>query len=95
MQCKLANNDINDNDAISHCIGGDLIGLSQGTYDGGKLCKNLYTNQKCSTISNKYDYDRWVTSIIFSVLVIACNIGLALFGFLIFKDNGSSGHTPV
>ena len=64
-------------------------------YDGGKDCDKLYYNQKNDSIGRKYLYDRWVTSIIFGVFVIACSIGLALFGFLIFKDSGSSGHTPV
>lgn len=63
-------------------------------YDG-KLCDKLYYNQQNDSITNKYIYDRWVTSIIFGVFVIACTIGLALFGFLIFKDSGSSGHTPM
>ena len=58
-------------------------------------CQKLYSNQKISSIGNKYIYDRWVTSIIFGVFVIACSIGLALFGFLIFKSDGSNGHTPV
>ena len=63
-------------------------------YDG-KDCDKLYYDQKNDSIAKKYIYDRWVTSIIFGVFVIACSIGLALFGFLIFKDSGSSGHTPV
>ena len=65
------------------------------TYDDGKNCEKLYNNPKNTSIENKYKYDRWVTSIIFGVFVIVCSIGLALFGFLIFKDSGSSGHTPV
>jgi len=63
-------------------------------YDG-KDCDKLYYQQKNDSIANKYIYDRWVTSIIFCVFVIACSIGLALFGFLIFKGDGSNGHTPV
>ena len=58
-------------------------------------CQKIYYNIKESSISNKYNYDRWVTSIIFGVFVIACHIGLALFGFLIFKNGGSGGHTPL
>ena len=61
----------------------------------GKPCENLYSYQQNDEIDNKYKYDRWVTSIIFGVFVIACSIGLALFGFLIFKGDGSNGHTPV
>ena len=64
------------------------------THDG-KQCEKLYAYQANDSIVNKYIYDRWVTSIIFGVFVIACSIGIALFGFLIFKDNGSNGHTPL
>ena len=64
-------------------------------YDATNTCKKLYFSLKGTSIYNKYKYDIWVTSIIFGVFVIACNIGLALFGFLIFKDGGSSGHTPI
>ena len=42
---------------------------------------------------NKYLFDRWLTSIIFSSLIFACDLGLALFGFLLFK--GSSSGTPL
>ena len=45
--------------------------------------------------SNKYLFDRWITSIIFSCLIFVCDLALALFGFLLFKDSGSSSHTPV
>ena len=61
----------------------------------GEDCDKLYFKPNNDSIENKYIYDRWVTSIIFGVFVTACSIGLALFGFLIFKDSGSSGHTPV
>jgi hypothetical protein len=68
---------------------------STGPTHNGQTCEKLYSYQKNSSIGNKYNYDRWVTSIIFGVFVIACSIGLALFGFLIFKSDGSNGHTPV
>ena len=41
-------------------------------------------------ISYKYIYDKWVTTIIFGCIIIALNLGLAVFGFLIFKESGSS-----
>ena len=43
----------------------------------------------------KYIYDKWVTSIIFDTLNIALSIGLAIFGFLLFKGSNSDGHNPV
>ena len=77
-----------------HCSSNTATVNVNKIYDS-KACPRLYYELENTSISNKYYYDKWVTSIIFSVLVIACNIGIALFGFLIFKDNGSSGHTPV
>jgi len=40
-------------------------------------------------ITHKYIFDKWVTTIIFSCFIIACDIGLAIFGFLLFKSDGS------
>ena len=39
-------------------------------------------------IENKYIYDRWLTALILAVIIIAFNIALAIFGFLLFKENG-------
>ena len=48
-------------------------------------------------IINKYIYDRWITTIILGVFIVACNIGLILFGFLLFKNLGesASGSIPI
>lgn len=48
-----------------------------------------------SDVSDKYVYDTWVTSIIFSALVLLCSIILAVFGLLIFMNPDSSGHTKL
>ena len=51
-----------------------------------------------NTFEHKYAYDRWLTAIILSVFIVACGLGLAVFGFLLFKNSGSSGssgHVPV
>ena len=60
-----------------------LIGLIGG-------CDNLY-GPKFDGFENKYVYDRWVTTYIFCCFIIACSIGLAIFGFLLFKNSGNSG----
>ena len=51
-------------------------------------CDYLYTDPT-NQITNKYLFDRWVTTIIFSVFICVCDIGLAIFGFLLFKSDGS------
>jgi hypothetical protein len=49
----------------------------------------FYDNEE-NDVSNKYQYDKWVTSIIFGCIIILLNLGLAVFGFLIFKESDSS-----
>ena len=51
-----------------------------------------------TTINNQYKilYDRWLTTIIFCCFIMLLNIGLAIFGLLLFLNPGaSSGSTPV
>ena len=70
------------------CFGEDdlnFVGHRPGYDDNEKECNFLfYLQQKDS--SNKYIYDRWITSIIFSAFIIVSDIGLILFAFLIFKE---------
>lgn len=51
-------------------------------------CKYLYSSA-VGDFSNKYIFDMWVTTIIFTCFIIVCDIGLAIFGFLLFKSDGS------
>jgi len=51
-------------------------------------CDYLYIEPD-DDIDRKYLFDKWVTTIIFSCFIIACDIGLAIFGFLLFKSDGS------
>ena len=65
-----------------------------------KDCKKLLylSNYDEPNTSNYYKiiYDYWVTSLIFSCLIMVLYIGLAIFGFLLFKDGGSNGSSgPV
>ena len=55
---------------------------------------NYLQYQKTST-TNKYIYDKWLTSIIFSCFTFVCAIGVAIFGLLLFLNKGGSGHTPI
>ena len=53
-------------------------------------CDYLY-KKPAEDYGNKYIYDRWVTTIIFACFIIACDIGLAIFGFLLFKNSNGAG----
>ena len=60
----------------------------------GKDCKFLYSSgdDNSDEVMYKYGYDKWVTNIIFGCFIIALNLGLAIFGFLLFKQtDGQSG----
>ena len=52
-------------------------------------------DQRYVGYSNKYLYDNWLTSIIFSCFTFVSAIGVAIFGLLIFLNKGDSGHTPI
>ena len=77
-----------------NCLGVGHITPSSGKQypfdndeDETKSCKKLYyANSNSNTIDNKYIYDNWVTNIIFTCFIIVCEIGLAIFGFLLFKN---------
>ena len=51
-------------------------------------CAQLYL-EEYSGVENKNLYDRWVTTLIFACFIVDCDIGLAIFGFLLFKSDGS------
>ena len=68
---------------------------NQGYLDTGSAskfkgdCDALYIDYSFSGYENKYIYDRWVTTLIFACFIIACDIGLAIFSFLLFKSDTS------
>jgi len=51
-------------------------------------CDYIYLSSSTNSISNKDLSDRFLTSFILSLIVCLANIGLALFGFLLFRSPG-------
>ena len=49
-------------------------------------CKYLYSGYTTDEITNKDKSDRFLTTLILSLFVCIANIGLALFGFLLFRN---------
>ena len=69
---------------------------SQNQKDCKKLLYLSYYDEPTTSNYYKIIYDYWVTSLIFSCLIMVLYIGLAIFGFLLFKDGGSNGSSgPV
>ena len=53
-------------------------------------CDKLYYLDRYGDYTYKNLYDRWLTTIIFSCFILLLNIGLAVFGFLLFNSSGQT-----
>ena len=55
-------------------------------------CEYIYSYDKSPfrTYELRELHDRWLTTLIFSVFILACNASLVIFGFLIFKNGTDS-----
>ena len=53
----------------------------------GTTCKYLFDSPP-KDIKNKYLYDKWVNTLIFSFVISVSNIGLIIFGLLLFFGGG-------
>ena len=75
---------------VSNCNGngGYVQGSGASFNTKHNSCDKLYVKIS-DEIEYKYLYDRWVTTIIFACFIIACDIGLAIFGFFLFKSDSS------
>ena len=91
-------NDPDVKDEISNCNHG-ISSTVQRTYLDGSSSKCEYiwpSSYSDPGYEHKYLFDKWITSIIFGVLILVCDIGLAIFGFLLFSGgSGNKGHVPV
>jgi len=51
---------------------------------------NQVLNHIKDSTDNKFLYDRWLTTIIFGVLITVCGLCVGLFGLLLFKNSANS-----
>jgi len=59
-------------------------------------CDKIYIDDSNGTNERKKLYDYWVLTIVFGCFIFVLDIGLAIFGFLIFKDSsGTSGAVSI
>ena len=58
-------------------------------------CEYIFQTAPATSVENKDLYDRWTTVLILGIIIIACNIGLIIFGFLLFKSGGDSEEKTV
>ena len=79
-----------DNNCIVNpniCYGKEIISPPMGC-NGDKLYANDYENKIAFSVANKDKSDRFLTTLILSLFVCLANIGLAIFGFLLFRTPG-------
>ena len=85
------------NSEASKCIGNPglcknnkyILENAQQSYSSGTgQCKYLYVSYSENEVTNKDKSDRFLTALILSLFVCLANIGLALFGFLLFRTPG-------
>ena len=72
-------------------ITGPFSYISKGSL---KDCTQLYKEPEESNINLDLN-NRWLTTIILSIIIILCNACLAIFGFLLFKNKEESGEVKV
>ena len=88
-------------DEIKNCKHGSPTSITtQLAYIDGSSSKCEYiwrASYSDPGYDHKYLFDKWITSIIFGALILVCDIGLAIFGFLLFSGSSGStnGHVPV
>ena len=58
-------------------------------------CEYVFEESPYVSMENKDLYDRWLTTLIISVFIVLSNIGLLIFGFLLFKSSGDSNEVQT
>lgn len=75
------------------CILG-ASGTTSSCFSG--VCDYCYPNEPAVDNKNKYLYDRWCLSLVLAVIITVLNVGIVVFGFLLFSNKGDSGDSkPV
>jgi hypothetical protein len=73
----------------------DAPASSANRNEKGECDYLYYYDTSAEDYEKKNIYDRWVTTIVFGCFIFVLDLGLAIFGFLIFKDGGSSTGSPL
>ncbi len=87
---KFYSSDIVSNNCVTNAHSGDCTGSTvnlEFTDTNYPNCNFLYVVAP-TEITNKDIFDRFLTTLILSLIVCLANIGLALFGFLLFRTPG-------
>ena len=72
----------------SNCVGTPSLCQTNGKVPGPPGCTKLYTGLQEDDIENKDISDRFLTTLLLSLFVCLANIGLGIFGFLLYRTPG-------
>ena len=84
-KCKIEDDDIKKL-FLENCDIDKIYLYGNYMYDGND-CDKLYVHH--NSLQNKYNYELWVTSLIFDAFIIALSIGLIIFGHFVFNNNNN------
>ena len=88
LYLKLHNGDCTDTSPTYYCTSREYSGtIPTSILSVDSKCKFLYYRPE-TEITNKDVFNRMLTALILSLIVCLANIGLALFGFLLFRTPG-------
>ena len=54
------------------------------------VCDKIFYIERVDNFECKIVYDRWLTTLILSCFILLLNIGLSIFGFLLFNGSGKT-----
>ena len=84
----------NTDSILLNCLSSSIVDDST-KITSPKDCDYIWTTPVLyQDINNKFLYDRWLTTIILSVILSVLAIGMSIFGFLLFKNSSDSSSSP-
>ena len=87
-ECQMDSSKDSGHNYVTDCRTGETFSLQTTPTSDFDGCNKLYIEHLFSGIENKDLSDRFLTTLILSLIVCLANIGLALFGFLLFRTPG-------
>ena len=58
-------------------------------------CEYIFRLRPYTSMENKDLYDRWLTTLILAIFIVISDLGLLIFGFLLFKSSGDSNEVQA
>ena len=93
--CQKLNDESNDNLPSSVKTQKKYYDTTQDSEPEKGTCNKIFIESFPDSNTYKIIYDRWLTTIILDCFVMLLNIGLSIFGFLLFSKSSEGSSGPV